>query len=189
LIGYYHLQAKYSAKIRYIFYSASFFLVLFLGRAPTSHASPLQAAHAKPSRPEANTTNHANPKNHGCRGEPMCSPTVYYRVRPLCIIRNTTPSGSHLWGVVHCYKHAIPSGLWRAAWDCGLSALAETLHATSVQCFALYKAKCRRHDILVEKPNKNSIKCRRHDILVGVETHGRLSLLEDGIDPNGVKYL
>jgi hypothetical protein len=43
---------------------------------------------------------------------------------------------------------------------------------------------------LVEKRNENLIECPRHDLLVGVETHGRLSLrLEDGIDPNGVKYL
>jgi hypothetical protein len=30
--------------------------------------------------------------------------------------------GRILWGVVHCYKHAIPSGLWRAMRGCGLSA-------------------------------------------------------------------
>ncbi len=41
----------------------------------------------------------------------------------------------------------------------GVSALGETLHATSVQCFALWK-----------------IKYRRHDLLVAVETHGRVSL-------------
>ena len=60
----------------------------------------------------------------------------------------------------------------------------ETLHATSVQCFGS-KMKCRRHDILVEKRDKNPIKCRRHDISPLRALHA----LNTDCDPNGVKCL